>query len=72
MKSIIATTNQVDYNVLSIYYSIDALTGLYKTGTSDQRNTLSQQILEHDVLTIIYDVREVTYFVRSPNENPMS
>lgn len=72
MKSIIATTNQGDHDVLSIYYGIDALTGLYKTGTSDQRNTLSQRILQHEVLTIIYDVRGVTYFVWSPDKNPMS
>lgn len=57
MKSIIATANQGDYVVLSIYYAIDALTGLYRTGTLDQKRTLSEQILEQDVLTIVHDVR---------------
>ena len=68
MKSIIATVSQGDYSVLSIYYGIDALTQLCGTGTMEQKRTLSKQILGHDVLTAIYDVRRVAQFVRSSNQ----
>ena len=71
MKSIIATANHGDYYVLSIYYGIDTLTRLCKTGTLEQKCTLSKQILEHDVLTVIYDVRIVSYSVRPSNRNPV-
>lgn len=57
MKSVIATANQGNYFVLAIYYGIDALTRLCKTGTLEQKHTLAKQILEHDLLPIIYDVR---------------
>jgi len=67
MKSIIATTDQGNYSVLAIYYGIDALTQLSKTGTLEQRRTLAKQILEHDVLTIIYEVRRATCFTRPAN-----
>lgn len=64
LKSIISTTNQGNYSVLAIYYGIDTLTRLCKTGTLEQKRALAKQILEHDLLTIIYDVRRTTSFVR--------
>lgn len=57
MKSVISTTNQGNYVVLAIYYGIDTLTRLCKTGTLAQNRTLAKQIMEHDLLPIIYDVR---------------
>ena len=57
IKSIISTTNQENYSVLTIYYGIDMLTRLCKTGTLEQKRALSKRILEHDPLTIVYDVR---------------
>jgi len=65
MKSIIATANQGNYFVLAIYYGIDTLMELCKTGTLEQKRTLARQILEHDVLIIIYDVRRAVCFVLS-------
>ncbi|KAF9647014.1 hypothetical protein BDM02DRAFT_3270577 [Thelephora ganbajun] len=64
MKSIIATVNQGNYFVLAIYYGIDTLTRLCNTGTLEQKRALAKQILEHDVLTVIYDrLENYPYFI---------
>ena len=57
MKSVIGTANQGDYFVLAIYYGIDTLTRLCTTGTLAEKRILAKQVLEHDLLPIIYDVR---------------
>lgn len=69
MKSIVATANQGDYSVLSIYFGIDALTRLCKTGTLEQKHALSKQIQEHDVLAVIYDVRVFNCLARLSDKN---
>lgn len=57
IKSIISLTNQGDYFVLSVYYGIDTLARFCQTGSSEQRRALSKQILDNDILTVVYDVR---------------
>ena len=64
-------TNQADYFVLSVYYGIDTLAQFCKTGTVEHRRVLSKQMVEHDVLTIIYDVRTAAFFVQPFNQNPV-
>ena len=59
MKSVIAMADQDSYSVLSTYYGIETLTRLYKTATLEQKRSLSRQLLEHDVLPILYDVRSI-------------
>jgi hypothetical protein len=71
MKSVIVTANQGNYFTLAIYYGIDALARLCKTGTFAQRRALTKQILEHDLLPIIYDVRRAACFVWSANKKPV-
>ena len=68
MKSVIATAGQENYSVLAVYYGIDTLTRVCKTGTLEQKSTLAKDILEHDLLPIIYNVRQVTCFMWSPNQ----
>ena len=65
MKSIITATNQGDHSVLAVYYGIDAFARLCKTGTLGQKRTLAKEVLERDVLPIIYDVRPTIRFVWS-------
>jgi hypothetical protein len=64
-------TNKGDYIVMSVYYGIDTLARLCQTGSLEQKCTLSKKILDHDVLTVIYDVRIgiVAYFLQLPNQN---
>ena len=71
MKSMIVMANQEDYFVLSVHYGIDALARLCETGSSEQKRALSKQVLDHDVLAVIYDVRigSVACFVRPTNRN---
>jgi hypothetical protein len=57
MKSVIAMTDQDSYSVLSSYYGIETLARLYKTATLEQKRSLSRQLLEHDVLPVLYHVR---------------
>jgi len=60
LKSVIATDDQENYSVLAVYYGIDTLTRVCKTGTLEQKCTLAKEILEHDLLPIIYDVCQAT------------
>jgi len=57
IKSVIAADGQENYSVLGVYYGIDTLTRVCKTGTLEQKRTLAKEILEHDLLPIIYGVR---------------
>lgn len=73
MKSVIATTAQDNYSVLAIYYGIDALTQLSETGTLEQKRALGKQILEHGVLTVVYDVSQINSLIRPVDRNsPLS
>lgn len=67
MRSVIAKADQGNYSILAVYYGIDTLTRLCKTGTLEQKGILAKQILEHDLLSIVYDVRRATCFVWSAN-----
>lgn len=69
MKSIISTANQENYFVLAVRYGIDALTQLSETGTLDQKRALAKHILEHDILTVVYDVRKTSRFILSADPN---
>ena len=68
MKSVIATADQENYSVLAVYYGIDTLTRVCKTGTLEQKSSLAKEILEHDLLPTIYNVRRATCFTRPPNQ----
>lgn len=68
MKSIIAMENQGDYFVLSVYHAIETLARLYKTATVKQKHTLSKQIVENAVLTVVYEVRIVDCFLPSSDQ----
>jgi len=59
IKSVVATADQENYSVLAVYYGINTLTQVWKTGTTEQRGSLAKEILEHDLLPIIYNVRRL-------------
>lgn len=63
IKSIIASTDRGNYTVLAVYYGIETLTRLCKTGTLKQKGNLVKQISEHHLLPIICDVRRSACFV---------
>ena len=63
IKSVIATGGQENHSVLAVYYGVDTLTRVCKTGTLEQKCTLAKEILERDLLPIIYDVRRATCLV---------